>query len=63
MKSISAKPFLAGPMATEFEPDAFGPIQPNERAAMIARLANLAYRISFDGLNLALLENDLESLG
>lgn len=50
-------------MATEFAPDSFGPIEPDERAALLARLADLASRIFLTGLDRNALEIDLEMLG
>ncbi len=50
-------------MATEFAPDSFGPIEPDEHAALLARLADLTSRIFLTGLDRNALEIDLETLG
>ena len=50
-------------MVTESAPDSFGPIEPDERAALLARLDDLTSRIFLKGLDRNALEIDLETLG
>jgi hypothetical protein len=50
-------------MVSKFEPDVFGPIEPEERAALLARLDDLVSQNLFHGIDRFRVKNDLETLG